>query len=288
MDVWFGRADVSPTEANTDDGFVGTAGAIVYVFAQAPDSSEFESTVAAAFAEQDLDLDELEKVVSLAEHLENDWLGADLLEPALETAVRGGVHFGPFYTYESEDDEPEQDVGEALREGLRSGELVTLSRGVELTDVAGVVAGIGEEWVLVHTLDPAIVFDGYTAVLLEDVSEVEPLAHRETFQAPALNLRGEHSYPQPGIGLESTHSLLESVQERFPVFVIFQERHDPDVCYVGAVERVEEDSVFLRHVSTAARWEEVEGFLLADITRVDFGNRYEEALALVAGTVKRL
>ena len=88
---------------------------------------------------------------------------------------------------------------------------------------------------------------------------------------------------QPDIALDDLAGLLASAQERTPLVAVYHERHDPDVCYIGAIVELGEDAVLLRHVSSEAQWEDEEEYELETMTRVGFGGRYEEALALATG-----
>jgi hypothetical protein len=65
---------------------------------------------------------------------------------------------------------------------------------------------------------------------------------------------------------------------------IHREKVAPDICVIGKVIRVGEGRVYLLEIKTDASWEtEASHYRLRDITRIDFGGRYEEALALVGG-----
>jgi hypothetical protein len=62
----------------------------------------------------------------------------------------------------------------------------------------------------------------------------------------------------------------------------------PDVCWVGAVRRLEGKTLWLLEVTTQATWARTESsFDLDDVTRLDIGGGYEEALHLVAGAPPR-
>ena len=60
------------------------------------------------------------------------------------------------------------------------------------------------------------------------------------------------------------------------------EKVAPDVLYIGKVERVEDRGVFMRLIDPDALWREAEFYEFGEITRVNFGGRYEAALLLVA------
>jgi hypothetical protein len=56
------------------------------------------------------------------------------------------------------------------------------------------------------------------------------------------------------------------------------------VCFIGHPVRFTSRSVHLLGITPQAQWEvNPEKWAFADVTRVDFGGRYEEALALIGG-----
>ncbi len=56
---------------------------------------------------------------------------------------------------------------------------------------------------------------------------------------------------------------------------------EPDIAFVGCIEKLTRRSVFLDKIDHHAKWIGSEEFMFKDITRVDFGDSYVEALALV-------
>ena len=78
-------------------------------------------------------------------------------------------------------------------------------------------------------------------------------------------------------------NLLLSANKHFPLVTIHLEEVDPDVCYIGKVSGVDKEFVKLMCITPDGEWEEEESFYyLKDITRIDFGGAYEDALDLVA------
>ena len=280
--IRFGLASVRPTEPGDDDAEAEVIGAFVHVFAPASDDAEFTELAAAALDESGYELVGLAEIVDLRDHVEGHYLSEELLEAALESVLSGEVRFGPFYEYASEEDEP--DPRELLRAALRSGDAVRVVRVPGWDVLSGFVAGIGEEWVLLHLLDDGPYFDGHTAIRIADVRDVGPEPAYEEFIAPALELMGMTSHPEPDVDLDDLPSLLASLDRRGSLIVLHLEGTNPDTCYVGKATRYDEGSVELRWLSTTAVWEETEEFEAAGVTRVGYGGRYEEALALVAAT----
>jgi hypothetical protein len=62
------------------------------------------------------------------------------------------------------------------------------------------------------------------------------------------------------------------------------EERDAEVCQIGHIQSVSEDSFSLVEIDPDADWaEESLTLAVSDVTRVDVGGGYEEALLLVGG-----
>ena len=70
----------------------------------------------------------------------------------------------------------------------------------------------------------------------------------------------------------------------FPLVAIHRERVNPDVCWIGRVTGVDRGRVSLLKIDPDASWDaEPKEYRLNEITRVNFGGDYENALHLVGG-----
>jgi hypothetical protein len=281
--LWIGLADVAPTEANSDEAFEESAGAYVQALALAEDAEEFAERVRGALGGLELELLELESAEPVGDRLRREGLSDTLVELAIEAARAGEVEFSTFHLYPWEDGE-RPDLSTALGEAMANGRLVRVSCASDrASEHEGFVVGIGNGWMLLHWLDPAIVLNGYTALPLDDVEEVSLLTPAESVAVTALERRGVRPVPQPEIDLDDVPSLLASAERRFPLVTVHRDRADPGVCVIGRVAHLGEESFILRQVSPAGRWNDSGGYRYDDVTRIDFGGGYEDALAFVAG-----
>ena len=163
------------------------------------------------------------------------------------------------------------------------GVLVRVHRTVEAGYARGYVVDVGQKWVALSVVADLIVFDGFLVCRLEDVSSVDAPARNAAFVERALRLRGQTRPRDPGIDLGDISAVLRSAAAAYPLIAVHREVIDPDVCHVGSVERIVGERLVLRLVSADGEWlEEHKSFHLQDITRVDFGGLYEEALSLAA------
>lgn len=162
--------------------------------------------------------------------------------------------------------------------------LVRVRRSVERGWVNGYVTSVGPEWFVMCVVADLIVFNGFQAFRFKEVESVEVPAPYTGFVERALRLRGEARPEDPAIDLTDIATVLTSASGAFPLISIHQEVADPEVCFIGSVEEIARGTLVLKTISPDAAWnDERERFPLRDITRVDFGGLYEEALRLAAG-----
>lgn len=169
-----------------------------------------------------------------------------------------------------------------LHAAAAEGTLVRLARTIESGHVSGYVVEVGPELFLMCVVSDLILFDGFQAFRLDDLERVwNPAPHR-AFVERALTLRGQERPAAPGVDLANLKALLTSAAGRFPLLTIYREHVEPDSCHIGRVVIVSDRTVTLREISPDATWDQdTEAYALQEITRVDFGGLYEDALALV-------
>lgn len=163
--------------------------------------------------------------------------------------------------------------------------LVSVRRWIPDADrIDGFVVGVGSEWVAVAKVGSAIRLDGWCFVRLADVQSVYIEPDPECFEVRALKARGEWPPKAALADLDSPRALIESVAQTAPMVSLHAEFDRPDICWEGAVTSINEATVDLLEISTRAVWyTETRPVDLDDITRVEVGGGYEEALILVAG-----
>lgn len=148
----------------------------------------------------------------------------------------------------------------------------------------GHLVGVGRRFILLHRLDDGLDLDGYEALRIKHITSLETEFARKPFYERVLALKQQGARAPEGIDLDSAAGLLRSVDERFPLLVIHREARYPGECEVGRLRASLGKKYLLHWMTPEATWEvDDRRFRHADVTRVEFGSRYEGTLALVSG-----
>lgn len=163
--------------------------------------------------------------------------------------------------------------------------LVRVRRWIPYSDrVEGFVVGVGAAWVLLAKLDDRVRIDGWTLVRLRDTQAVA-FSEPDCFEVRALKARDE--WPPPpavSVDLDDVVAMVESVRLADPLTTVFEEFARADACMIGVVRSVDDESLELLEIDNQGEWKRKPRWLdLDDVTRVEVGGGYEEALRLVAG-----
>lgn len=169
-----------------------------------------------------------------------------------------------------------------LLEAQRTKRFVRLSRRFEETPIRGYVLDIGPAFFLLALVSDRIRFDGFECFRPRDLREIMADPHA-AFAETALQLRRERLPKKPRVSVASIEELLLTASRSFPLVTIHRESVDPSVCWIGRVLAIEHGRVSLLEINPDATWEETPcSYPLKEITRINFGGDYEDALHLVA------
>lgn len=145
----------------------------------------------------------------------------------------------------------------------------------------GFVLDANEEMVMLQLVDDNVHLNGYQILFLEDISDLVHPAPFNDFQKKALELREEVVEP-PVIELKELGQLLLDITEEYGLITLHREELEADSCEIGRILKVDEVSFELEEIGSDARWfDDTYEYDLYDITRIEFGGSYEEALLLV-------
>ena len=152
----------------------------------------------------------------------------------------------------------------------------------ESEGATGYVVGLGTRWALLQVVNDDVAEDGFLATSVEMIAEIEPVDPERSFFPRVMALRPPTTRP-PDVDLDDTRGLLQSAQRSFPLLTIQTEEQHPGACYIGRIAELDDDAALFHLVSPAGEWDHEDEYAYETITRVGFGGRYEEALALAAG-----
>lgn len=165
----------------------------------------------------------------------------------------------------------------ALASAMADREIVKVWRqSIDEDKQTGYVVGLSKTWVLLQEIEgDTFVLDGYKAMRLDDISSLKA---DSSFAGEYFLRRGLYPQPQPDLDLADLHSLLDSVSENYAMFVIESERVEPGICFIGVAEGLTKRSLWMKKFSSNAKWIDTEKFKLKDITSINFGGGYVNAL----------
>jgi hypothetical protein len=171
-----------------------------------------------------------------------------------------------------------------LTEAMHKKALVKFWSPFEPGSTHGYVLDIGPRFFLLGLVGDNIRFNGFQCLRLSDVRRLRVPDPYAKFIIAALSKRGEIIQRKPRINLKSLPELLESANRLYPIATIHREKVDPDSCKIGRLLGIGKSHVYLLEIGPDAIWEEEPTEIaLREITRVDFGGGYEDALYIVGG-----
>ena len=162
--------------------------------------------------------------------------------------------------------------------------LVQFRRSFEEGSVLGYVLAVGPRFFLLALVEEDLKFNGFQCLRAQDVRDLQVPAKNATFIEAALKLRGEKRPRSPAVAVDSLSELLRTAGRAFPLVTIHREATTPEICHIGRVVAVSDSDVSLLEIGPDVEWDDEPcTYRLREITRVDFGGGYEEALWLVGG-----
>ena len=162
-------------------------------------------------------------------------------------------------------------------------EIFEARRGIDPHKMSGFAIDFSDTLILLHQFDwDCFRLNGYTVIRDGDITRYRFLGRRGTWQSRALR-HFRITPTRPGaISVASWRELIATVSRRYPLLTIHREGINPDVCYIGTVAALTERAATIKTLDCTGHWAGRRRFRLVHITRVDFGGRYEQALALTA------
>ncbi len=149
-------------------------------------------------------------------------------------------------------------------------------------DLRGFVLDYSDSLTLLNVLDYDFNLNGFSVVRNADIAKYKVYDKDDYFLNMALRLKSIKPARKPKIDLMDWASVLQTAQKRFPLITIHREAISNEVCYIGKLISLTEKTFSLFDIDSSANWDRPYRRKLADLTKVDFGGGYEDALWRVA------
>lgn len=178
----------------------------------------------------------------------------------------------------------QQKVRQSLTATKRTGRVVeTWRERIDPHRLQGVVLPVGDDLVLLHRLSDAIHLDGYCVLRTCDVTKVQQRPRYGSFYQRALRLRHEKPRLPCDIDLSAIGCAIASAEDAFPLLTLHREVISPDTCSIGRRRTLTDNTIILRRLTPMAMWDgDSPRHRLSDVTLLESGGQYEDALARVA------
>ncbi len=168
---------------------------------------------------------------------------------------------------------------------LRDKVLVRFASALDRGTVNGYVLDIGPQFFLIALVSDGLRLNGFQCYRLSDVRKLQVPDKYARFHQEALRRRGQRIPKKPPVVVNSLAELLLTANRAFPLVTIHRERIDASAGWIGRIVDLRNGRVTLLEIEPDAAWDdELETYRLSEITRVDFGGDYEDALHLVGGS----
>jgi hypothetical protein len=155
--------------------------------------------------------------------------------------------------------------------------------------VEGFVVARSKTWVTLAKLSDSVNLDGWVALRAADIQSVTLIPTEDCFEIKVLQAREQWPPVAPtGLADTTVEELVTSLGAATPLVTVYSEFERPDVCWIGSATRIDDATLALLEVNVAGGWaRRPRMFDLSDLTRIESGGGYEDALALVAGPAPR-
>ena len=149
--------------------------------------------------------------------------------------------------------------------------------------ISGFIVDFSDSLVLFHTLETdTFRLNGYSVIRTEDISHYRVFRRAEYWQVRAVSHFCLKPIRPAGISLTTVPDLLKSIAKHYPLITLHSEKANPDVCFIGALTSMMERTFTIENLDCNGEWGGLRRMKFSDVTRVDFGGGYENALAATA------
>jgi len=156
-----------------------------------------------------------------------------------------------------------------------------------LCKISGFVVDVSESLILLQRCDwDTFQLNGYSVIRNDEVAGYRFFDKKQWWQFRAVQHFKLIPKAPAGISVSSLPTLLESVAKIFPLVTIHQEKINAKVCYIGKLTAMRRKTFTIEDLNCNAEWTGSRRLKFSDVTLVDFGGGYENALAVTAPNQK--
>lgn len=152
-------------------------------------------------------------------------------------------------------------------------------------EVEGFVIATSRAWTLLAAV-VNMTLDGFTAVRTTDISRVRRRGSQDLMRR-WLKRHGPWPPPSPAgehFPLDEPSSIIMAASKHYGLVRLLEEAMDPGYAFIGLPDTFGRKSVRMHEIDSRARWTGgTTKFRYADITRIDFNDRYNLVLAALGG-----
>jgi len=166
---------------------------------------------------------------------------------------------------------------------VRSSVLVEVERDLPTSpNIRGFVVGVSSRFLMIRILSDDFQLNGYSIIPIDTVSQYRIASEYQEMVDYLLGYEGDDvdGFDSTSfIKMASDFEFLKDVHKYFPVVSVFLEDEEEYVFELGLVEEVLESTLIMRTISpTGIIAKDVTMIDLDEVTRIDFGGAYEEAV----------
>lgn len=170
-------------------------------------------------------------------------------------------------------------IDRRLAASMTDGRIVTVVRDAfELMLTDGFVLDASSDWIVLHRLADGAHLDDVVMVRRKDVSRVW-FRDDDAYHHRAITGLGVEVASYDGAGRETTKDLLEAPTANGTIVALHMEGLVGEPLVVGRILKMRTKSLDFHYVGRDGRWaKDTERWRYRDITRIELGGRYLDAL----------
>jgi hypothetical protein len=151
----------------------------------------------------------------------------------------------------------------------------------------GYLLDYSDDWSLINVSHDDFFLNGYSVIKNEHIKRYRILDDYNNFFDRTLKKLGEVPQKPPGIELAHIDEIVKTVNKQFPIFTVHREIFNKEICHIGSLQKITLKTFSLSLIGPDAEYNGEFRLKKEDITRIDFGGKYEKGLWLMASQKTR-